>query len=162
MALAVALAVAARLAAGEPRGMGGTLPHQRQEPRAGGAPASQATPRAPQAGGRQDAEEVLYWREEFVYPAEGRRSPFRNLLEAAELGPDFGDLDLVGIINAPGDAVATLVDRSASKRYRVREGDIVGNAEVLEIRREEVVFNVTVFGVSRVETLRVKKKEREG
>lgn len=105
---------------------------------------------------------TLYWREEFVYPVEGRRNPFENLAESG-LGPDFTDLDLVGIIYRPGAAVATLVDRSAKKRYRVRRGDLVGNAEVIEIRSGEVVFNVTVFGVSRVERLRVKKeKETEG
>lgn len=163
-ALAIALCLASRLSADEPRGAGGagaaTLRPRRQEP--GASAAAAAAQRTPRTDARPEGEGVLYWREEYAYPAQGRRSPFENLLEAAELGPDFGDLDLVGIINSPGDAVATLVDRTAKKRYRVREGDTVGNAEVLEIRRDEVVFNVTVFGVSRVETLRVRKKERAG
>lgn len=112
----------------------------------------------------QAASTALYWREEFVYPVQGRRNPFENLA-ASGLGPDFADLDLVGIIYRPGEAVATLLDRAANKRYRVRRGDMVGNAEILEIRSGEVVFNVTVFGVSRVERLRVKKakdKETQG
>ena len=93
---------------------------------------------------------------------QGRRNPFENLARGG-MGPEFVDLDLVGIIFRPGEAVATLVDRAANKRYRVRRGDVIGNAEVLEIRSGEVVFNVTVFGVSRVERLRVKReKERQG
>jgi hypothetical protein len=120
--------------------------------------AGQTPERAAAAPG---AEGVLYWREEFVYPVEGRRNPFVNLATSAELGPEFSDLQLVGIIYRPGDSVATLLDRNAKKRYRVRRGDVVGNAEVVEIRRDEVVFNVTVFGVSRVETLRVKRGEKE-
>lgn len=133
---------------------------QRREPAAG---QGQRPARPPQAAPRGEASSTaLYWREEFVYPAEGRRNPFENLA-ASGLGPDFSDLDLVGIIYRPGEAVATLLDRAAKKRYRVRRGDMVGNAEILEIRSGEVVFNVTVFGVSRVERLRVKKeKETEG
>ncbi len=113
-------------------------------------------PRAASQVGPGESAQALYWREEFVYPVEGRRNPFVNLARTAELGPDFG------VIYRPGRAVATLLDRSAQKRYRVRRGDVVGNAEVIEIRSNEVVFNVTVFGVSRVETLRVRKKEKEG
>lgn len=123
-------------------------------------PQGQAGPAQPQAGA--EGGPALYWREEFVYPVEGRRNPFENLAGGG-LGPDFADLDLVGIIYRPGEAVATLLDRAAAKRYRVRRGDVVGNAEVIEIRPEEVVFKVTVFGLSRVERLRVKKeKETKG
>jgi len=58
-------------------------------------------------------------------------------------------------------SVATLVDRATEKRYRVRRGDVVGNARVVEIQPEAVVLQVTQFGVTRSETLRIRKEEEE-
>ena len=108
------------------------------------------------------SETVVYRRERFVYPTDTRRNPFENLLTRDDAGPQFEDLDLVGVIfGGPTSSVATLHDRTTDKRYRVRRGDALGNARVVEIRSDQVVFSVTNFGVTRSETLRIRKTEEE-
>ena len=101
-------------------------------------------------------------RETFSYVAGGRRDPFRPLEAGAELGPRFEDLELSGIIYSPEAAsVVVLVDRSTQRRYRVWEGDIVGGAQLLDVTPDEAIFVVTVFGVTRQETLRLKNMDKE-
>ena len=101
-------------------------------------------------------------RETFSYVAGGRRDPFRPLEAGDELGPRFEDLELSGIIYSPEAAsVVVLVDRSTQRRYRVWEGDIVGGAQLLDVTPDEAIFVVTVFGVSRQETLRLKNSDKE-
>ncbi|MEE8572604.1 MAG: hypothetical protein V3T20_05055 [Gemmatimonadota bacterium] len=101
-------------------------------------------------------------RETFSYVAGGRRDPFRPLEAGDELGPRFEDLELSGIIyGAQAGSVIVLVDRSTQRRYRIWEGDIVGGAQLLEVTPDEAVFVVTVFGVSRQETLRLKNMDKE-
>ena len=103
---------------------------------------------------------VIYHRERFVYPTDNRRNPFQSLLLIEDAGPQFDDLDLVGVIFGGSiGSVATLIDRATNKRYRVRRGDNVGNANVVEIQSAAVVFTVTSFGVTRSETLRIRKEE---
>ena len=104
----------------------------------------------------------LLERETFSYADGGRRDPFRPLEAGAELGPQFQDLELAGIIYSPGaSSVVVLVDRSTQRRYRVWEGDIVGGAQLLDVTPDQAVFVVTVFGVSRRETLRLKNTDKE-
>ncbi len=104
--------------------------------------------------------ELIYHREKLVYPAAGRRNPFAPLTAAR--GPDFEDLDLVGmIVSASQNSVATVIDRTTRKSYRVRRGDRVGNARVVEIRPDEVVFRVREFGVARTETLRIGRGDKD-
>jgi type II secretory pathway component PulC len=101
-------------------------------------------------------------RETFSYVAGGRRDPFRPLEAGDEIGPRFEDLELSGIIYSPeAGSVVVLVDRSTQRRYRVWEGDIVGGAQLLDVTPNEAIFVVTVFGVSRQETLRLKNMDKE-
>ena len=101
-------------------------------------------------------------RESFSYSGAGRRDPFKALQAGDELGPRFEDLELAGIIFSPqAGSVIVLVDRSTQRRYRVWEGDIVGGATLLDVTPDEAVFRVTVFGVSRQETLRLKNTDKE-
>lgn len=109
------------------------------------------------------AQDIVYRRERFVYPMDNRRNPFASLLTQEDAGPQFEDLDLVGIIfGGSVGSVATLIDRTTDKRYRVRRGDTAGNARVVEIRPDAVVFQVTSFGVTHSETLRIRKREEQG
>jgi hypothetical protein len=101
-------------------------------------------------------------RETFSYVAGGRRDPFRPLEAGDELGPRFEDLQLSGIIYSPdAGSVVVLVDRSTQRRYRIWEGDTVGGAQLLDVTPDEAIFVVTVFGVSRQETLRLKNMDKE-
>ncbi|UCC73390.1 MAG: hypothetical protein JSV86_02150 [Gemmatimonadota bacterium] len=106
---------------------------------------------------------AVYRREKFVYPSDNRRNPFVSLIGPdVDTGPIFDDLDLMGIIfGGSVGSVATVIDRATDKRYRVRRGDVVGNARVVEIRPDAVVFQVTEFGVTRSETLRIRRGEEE-
>lgn len=122
-----------------------------------------------QEAAQAQAEEVeraqtapLLTREVFEYPGAGRRDPFKPLDAGDELGPRFEDLELRGIIySSEAGSVIVLVDRSTQRRYRVWEGDVLGDAELLDVTPDAAVFMVTVFGVSRQETLRLKNMDKE-
>lgn len=107
---------------------------------------------------------MVYEREVFEYPSVGRRDPFLPLNAGEQIGPRFEDLMVSGVLHNPSvGSVATLTDRNSGRRYRVREGDVLGEIRVAAIRTDEVDFVITSFGISRRETLRVKKdKESEG
>lgn len=114
------------------------------------------------SAGQVAPDELIYRREKFVYPTDSRRNPFVSLLTLTDAGPQFEDLDLVGVIfGGSVGSVATLIDRATDRRYRVRRGDSVGNASVVEIRPDAVVFRVTQFGITRSETLSIRKEEEE-
>ena len=101
-------------------------------------------------------------RETYSYSSQGLRDPFKALEAGSELGPRFEDLELSGIIYSPdASSVVVLVDRSTQRRYRVWEGDVVGGAQLLAVTPDQAVFMVTVFGVSRQETLRLKNPDKE-
>jgi type II secretory pathway component PulC len=98
--------------------------------------------------------ELEYEREVFRYPVAGRRDPFSALSRRGDLGPRFDELTLHGIIfsERAGTSVAVLSDGSG-KRHRVRRGDVVGDAQVLDIGQTRVVFSVESFGIRRQEVL---------
>jgi hypothetical protein len=104
-----------------------------------------------------------YEREVFEYSGGGRRNPFRPLTSFNAGGPRFEDLVLTGIVYSPeAGSVVVVADRTNERRYRLREGERVGTARVLEIRPDEVVFGITTFGVSRQAILRAKKERGQG
>ncbi len=104
-----------------------------------------------------------YEREEFDYRGRGRRDPFRPLTTFNASGPRFEDLEVTGIVFSPEvGSIAVIADRNTEKRYRLREGEGVGTARVVEIRVDEVVFGISTFGVSRQAILRVKKERGQG
>ncbi|MDH3734485.1 MAG: hypothetical protein OEU54_13220 [Gemmatimonadota bacterium] len=107
---------------------------------------------------------TVYEREIFEYPSLGRRDPFRPLNAGEQIGPQFDDLRLSGVLFNPSiGSVATLLDENTGRRYRVREGESLGETRIIAIRTNEVDFLITSFGISRQETLRVKRdKESEG
>jgi hypothetical protein len=128
-------------------------------------PAPGASPGDDAVIDRQASEQhAVYRRERFVYPPDGRRNPFEPLIqEGRGARPIFENLDLVGIIfGGSAGSVATVIDRASEKRYRVRRGDVVGDARVVEIRPDAVVFRVTEFGVTRSETLALGETEARG
>lgn len=104
----------------------------------------------------------VYRREVFQYPGGGRRNPFMPVDAGVEEGPRFQNLRLTGIIYSPSvGSVAVLLDERTGDRYRVRSGQTIGQARVLEIRRTEVRFAVSGAGDTRRETLQVEERERE-
>lgn len=117
-----------------------------------------------QAAAAQTPVSTVYEREVFTYPSLGRRDPFRPLNAGDQIGPRFSDLNLTGVLYNPAiGSVATLLDEKSGRRYRSREGDVLGDIRIAAIRIDEVDFVITSFGISRRETLTVKKtKEIDG
>lgn len=118
-----------------------------------------------QEAGSADADEVAvpeYEREVFRYPALERRDPFRALTDLETAGPRFEDLELNGILYNPRfGSVAIVSEQNSTERHRLREGQTLGAARVVEIRADEVVFVVSGVGVERRETLTVKRTDKE-
>ncbi|MBX6362825.1 MAG: hypothetical protein IRZ00_03060 [Gemmatimonadetes bacterium] len=102
---------------------------------------------------------LVFDREVFSYPAEGRRDPYTSVVGRADGGPRFENLSLRGIIYAPatGQSLVLLADTVAKKAYRARRGDVVGNARVLDVGPTRVLFSVDNYGVVRQETLELKR-----
>jgi hypothetical protein len=123
-----------------------------------------ATPPASQAGApttRPRDIQLVFEREVFHYASASRRDPFRSLASEG-MGPLFDDLTLRMIIysSRPGQSVALLVDGS-KKIYRLRKGEVVGNATVLDITESRVTFSVEDYGNRRQEVLDL-KNQKEG
>lgn len=100
-------------------------------------------------------------RETFAY-AGGPRDPFSSLLTMERMGPEFVDLQLVGVyhdLQYPSNSVAIIRDKVGDRRYKVRAGDELGSMRVREIRDKEVVISVQDFGYSRQEILSLRKQE---
>ncbi len=100
-------------------------------------------------------------REVFSYRG-GSRDPFVSLLEGRNVGPELGDLDVVGIAYIPDDtksSSAVLWDRVNLKQYTAREGERVGRARVVGITQLAVRFTIDDFGTQREVTLTLRKRE---
>lgn len=105
---------------------------------------------------------ATYRREIFTYPTGGRTDPFRPLELDQGMGPRFENLVLAGVIHAPEvGSVAILRDRSTGSRHRVRDGERIGNARVVEIRPDAVVFSVRGVAGPRREILPARRQEEE-
>jgi hypothetical protein len=142
----------------------GAVPSTARAQQAGqGQPADTAASSAATSGSGPSSQDVSpdYRREVFRFPS-GVRNPFEPVQAGQALGPRFEDLELTGVIyNESLGSVAVLLDRTTGKRYRVHEGEKVGQARVQRIRPGEVTFVVLGFGQNRTETLRVKKQDKE-
>jgi hypothetical protein len=125
---------------------------------------TQAAPAARQAtpvAERTAEPRLVFEREVFHYEGRVRRDPFRPLTGSSE-GPLFPDLRLHMILFSedPGGSVVAVSD-AMKKQYRLRRGDSVGNATVIDIGPARVVFSVLDFGIRRQEVLDLKETERE-
>ncbi|MGH7506254.1 MAG: hypothetical protein ACRELX_11410 [Longimicrobiales bacterium] len=119
------------------------------------APAAAQRPAAADTGNAAEPQ-LVFDREVFNYPAGGRRDPFQPLT-ASEDGPLFEELTLRMIVFArdPRESLVLVQDIS-EKIHRLRRGDRVGNATVVDIGRTRVLFSVNEFGVYRQGVLDLK------
>ncbi len=122
------------------------LPLFGQAPPPGAPPGSQPEPK------------LAFDREVFAYPADGRRDPFKPLTGGpGSGGPLFADLALRGIIYSPDPLRSVaLVQVGGRRTFRLRRGDIIGNARLLEIQPLRVRFAVENFGTVRNEVLELR------
>jgi type II secretory pathway pseudopilin PulG len=125
--------------------------------------AVQAEAEAALADSVQKAREIEVMRETFAY-AGGTRDPFSSLINGSKDGPEIGDLDLVGVyqdLNTPSNSVVVLREKVSSKRHKLRVGDQVSRARLVQIRPRDAVFTIEDFGFQRQETLSLRKQEVE-
>ena len=102
--------------------------------------------------------ELVFEREVFSYPAFTRRNPFLPL-EGTAGGPRYEQLTLIGIMFSPDPASSVAVISTGSvtvaedgttsgvagDAYYLKVGQTIGNATIVEIRRDAVVVDVEVF-----------------
>jgi hypothetical protein len=103
---------------------------------------------------------LVFEREVFEYAGRVRRDPFQPLTSTSA-GPLFTDLKLHMILYSEDPANSVVSVSDSRKQYRLRRGDSVGNATVVDIGPTRVVFSVMDFGIRRQEVLNLKNK-REG
>jgi hypothetical protein len=111
----------------------------------------------------QKAREIEVMRETFAY-AGGTRDPFASLLNGSATGPEIADLDLVGVyqdLRSSGNSVVVLREKATTKRHKMRVGDQLGRARLVQIRPRDAVFTIRDFGFERQETLSLRKQEVE-
>ena len=111
----------------------------------------------------QKAREIEVMRETFAYSG-GSRDPFASLLNTTAAGPEIGSLELVGVyqnLRNSDNSVVVLRDKATAKRYKLRVGDQVGRARLVQIKPRDAVFTIRDFGYERQETLSLRKQEVE-
>ena len=106
---------------------------------------------------RDSSGNVLFSREVYNYPSQGRRDPFSSLIETGDIRPMIADLQVVAITLGQSDrnSIATLKDKSSNEIYRVRVGSVFGRLRVTAIRQREVVVEIDEFGYKRQEILSI-------
>jgi hypothetical protein len=111
----------------------------------------------------QKAREIEVMRETFAYTG-GTRDPFASLINGSATGPEIADLDLVGVyqdLRSSDNSVVVLREKATAKRHKLRVGDQLGRARLVQIRPRDVVFTIRDFGFERQETLSLRKQEVE-
>jgi hypothetical protein len=111
----------------------------------------------------QKAREIEVMRETFAY-AGGTRDPFNSLINVGKMGPEIADLDLVGVyqdLREPSNSIVVLREKVTTKRHKMRVGDQLGRARLVQIRAKDAVFMIKDFGFERQETLSLRKPEVE-
>ncbi|MDG2282199.1 MAG: hypothetical protein P8L45_03720 [Longimicrobiales bacterium] len=125
------------------------------------APAQDPVPQSPPTG-----TELVFEREVFSYPSFTRRNPFLPL-EGTAGGPRYEQLTLIGIMFSPDPAASVAVISTGSvsvaadgttsgvagDAYYLKVGQIIGNATIIEIRRDAVVVDVEVFDAVQRKTM---------
>jgi hypothetical protein len=97
---------------------------------------------------------LVFDREIFTYPAQGRRDPFAPLQGTDALGPLFEDLTLRTIAWSPTPQHSIVLIHDANKKsYLKRLGDVIGNSRIIGIEKDRVRFAVQSYGILREEVL---------
>lgn len=159
------LGLALALGLSAPVGLAAQTPEDGATARA--EPDSAARASAPRQ--QEQPNELVFEREVFQYPEFQRRNPFRVLL-GDDSGPRFESMSVQGIIYSDQDRSGSMVlmragqaeaEQQAQSR-RLRMGETWGNVRVLEIRRTEVVVEVTEFGLTEQKIMRLPTRAQGG
>lgn len=121
---------------------------------AGPRPAAAQESRPPEEGEL----ELVFEREVFTYPAFQRRDPFAPLATAADAGPRFEDLVLLGVIYSPDPDRSVALLGAGDRTYRVRRGQVLGHTRILEIQPTRIIVEVEEFGLFERHVLELRKR----
>jgi hypothetical protein len=64
-------------------------------------------------------------------------------------------------LRTPSNNVVVLREKASAKRHKMRVGDELGRARLVQIRARDAVFKIQDFGFERQETLSLRKQEVE-
>ncbi len=116
-----------------------------------------------------DSIQLVFEREVFTYPDFERRNPFRALTGEEGSLPRFEDMVLLGVVLSSRTETSIAVlgarppgstsDQPATRIFRLRSGESLGNVRVLEIRRRDVLFSVEDFGIRETRILTMRRDE---
>jgi hypothetical protein len=98
---------------------------------------------------------IIFKREVFGYPGDGRRDPFASLIATGDIRPLLEDLVLTGVIvgSTPSQSMVMMKDKSTKEIYRARVGSVFGRIRVTAIRQGEVTLAIDEFGFTRQSVL---------
>ena len=98
---------------------------------------------------------IIFKREVYSYPGDGRRDPFASLIATGDIRPLLEDLILTGVIvgATPSQSMVMMKDNSTKEIYRARVGSVFGRIRVTAIRQGEVTLAVDEFGFTRQSVL---------
>lgn len=94
----------------------------------------------------------------FFYSPRGKHDPFKPYLGTVSTDTllDMGSATIIGIMWSPKERYAVAEDKSG-KRYILQEGDLVSGGRVIEIKKDEVIFLIRVFGGTKKVDLKLKR-----
>ncbi|MFN0098729.1 MAG: hypothetical protein ACKVS7_08655 [Gemmatimonadaceae bacterium] len=98
---------------------------------------------------------IIFAREVFGYPRDGRRDPFASLIATGDIRPLFDDLRVTSVMYDPSGrtSMAMLKDISTNEIYKVRVGSVAGRNRITYIRTGVVGVAIDEFGFTRQEEL---------
>ncbi len=98
---------------------------------------------------------IVFAREVYNYPRDGRRDPFASLIATGDIRPLFDDLRLTSVMYDPTGrtSLAMLKDISTNEVYKVRVGSVAGRNRITYIRSGVVGVAIDEFGFTRQEEL---------
>ncbi len=121
--------------------------------------------------------ELILLREVFQYPGFARRNPFVPLTSAADGGPRFEQMRLIGIAYSESPAMTSVATLTAGggaptgvgpaqvttgQSNMLRVGERWGNVRVLQIFKDYIVVEVTEYGVSENREMRIQARGQGG
>lgn len=131
-------------------------PPKKEEPQS--EPATQTTPQ-PEPTTETDLESG------YKYQRDGRRDPFRSLLDTENQEEttrklDIQSLKLVGIIDFGDSGLKAMFEDKDGDPYLLQEGDSVTDGKVIEVNNKEVIFEVVDIG-NQTRTIKIPLEENQ-
>ncbi|MEA1997284.1 MAG: hypothetical protein U9N45_06570, partial [Gemmatimonadota bacterium] len=119
-------------------------------------------------GKKQSAKDYMTKREHFSYPHTRKNDPFDFPLSETgpteDTGPKLGEVELTGVLYSPGGRSLAIMITPEGDSFILREGDMIGLAEVTMIDPSSITFSIKEYGRVRtfVKELKPLMEEKNG